>query len=201
MKTTVMGNLSELPDNVFGLRSIIWWGLMGFMAIEGMAFVLAVGSYLYVRSLNPDWPPPPDSLPGLLPGIVTTLILIVSEVVNRWLARQAKAMKERSVIFGLAVMVAFGLAATAARFFEFPVLHTRWDMNAYGSVVWLLMVLHTLHLLTDLADTIVFSIWCWTHEMDPKMFSETYDNCGYWTFVVVAWLPIWALVYLMPRLT
>ena len=43
MKTTTVGDLSGLPHTVFGLRSIIWWGLMGFMAIEAMAFILAGG--------------------------------------------------------------------------------------------------------------------------------------------------------------
>ena len=53
--------------------------------------------------------------------------------------------------------------------------------------------------ITDLVDTLVFTLWCWTHHMEPTQFSETYDNCGYWTFVVVSWLPIWALVYIAPR--
>lgn len=201
MKMTVTGDLSGLPHNTFGLRNIIWWGLMGFMAIEGMAFVLAAGAYLYVRSINVDWPAPPNAPPELLAGIVTTLILIASELMNRWLARRAKAMDERAVLRGLVVMVAFGLAAAASRFFEFPGLNTRWDVTAYGSVVWLLMVLHTAHLLTDLVDTIVFTFWCWTHEVEPEQFSETNDNCAYWTFVVLSWLPIWGLVYLTPRLT
>jgi cytochrome c oxidase subunit III len=199
MRMTVTGDLSSLPENTFGLRSIIWWGLMGFMAIETMAFVLGAGAYLYVRNINTEWPLSPDDAPGLLAGVITTLLLVFSEVANRWLARRAKAMDERAVLIGLAVMVAFGLAATASRFFEFPALNTRWDENAYGSVVWLMLLLHTVHLLTDLIDTIVFMIWCWTHQMDAQQFSETYDNCGYWTFVVVSWLPIWALIYFAPR--
>lgn len=201
MKTTTVGDLSGLPHDVFGLRSIVWWGLMGFMAIEAMAFILGAGAYLYVRSVNPDWPPPPDGLPGLAPGIVITLLFLGSEVVNRWLARQAKQMDEKAVIRGITVMVALGIVITVVRFLEFPQLNTRWDANAYGSVVWLLMVLHTAHLLTDLVDTVVFTGWLYTHHVEPTQFSEVYDNCGYWTFVVVSWLPIWALVYLAPRLT
>ena len=199
MKTTTVGDLSGLPHTVFGLRSIIWWGLMGFMAIEAMAFILAGGAYLYLRSVNAGWPPPPQVPPALLPGLITTVLLIVAEVVNQWLSRRAKAMEERAVLIGLAAMCALGIVITVARFLEFPALNTRWDANAYGSVVWLLIVLHTAHLLTDLVDTIVFTIWCWTHHMEPTQFSETKDNCAYWTFVVVSWLPIWALIYLGPR--
>ena len=199
MKTTTVGDLSGLPHTVFGLRSVIWWGLMGFMAIEAMAFILGAGAYLYLRGVNADWPPPPDDLPALLPGVVTTVLLLGAEIANRWLARRARAQDERAVLIGLVLMSVLGLLITGARFLEFPALNTRWDFNAYGSVVWLLMVLHTLHLITDLVDTLVFTLWCWTHHMEPTQFSETYDNCGYWTFVVVSWLPIWALVYIAPR--
>jgi heme/copper-type cytochrome/quinol oxidase subunit 3 len=35
-------------------------------------------------------------------------------------------------------------------------LNVSWDANAYGSVVWLLLGLHTTHLITDTIDTA-----CW----------------------------------------
>jgi cytochrome c oxidase subunit 3 len=36
--------------------------------------------------------------------------------------------------------------------------------------------------------------------VDTNHFSDVADNCLYWHFVVIAWLPIAALVYLGPRL-
>jgi len=200
VKTRIVGDLSALPDHEFGLKSIIWWGLLGFMAIESMAFVLAGGAYLYIRSINDSWPFPPDQAPLLAPGILTTIVLLASEVVNRWTARRAKLYDERAVKLGVAGMIVFGVIIIVARFFELPHLHTRWDVNAYGSVTWLLIFMHTLHIITDWADTGVLGGWLFTHKMEPTQFSEVYDNCGYWTFVVWSWIPIGALVYLAPRL-
>jgi len=200
MRTNVVGDLYALPDHAFGLKSIIWWGLMGFMMIESMGFVLALGAWVYIRGLNPSWPPPPDAVPGLIPGIVVTVLFLLSEVVNRWLAAQAKKKEDdHAVRLGVTAMLVLGLAIVVARMFEFPQLHTRWDVNAYGSVVWLLMFLHTLHLITDWIDTVVLGAWLYTHEIEPSQHSEVYDNCGYWTFVVVSWLPIWFVVYIAPR--
>ena len=48
-RTRVVGDVSGLPDYAFGLRSLIFWGVMGFMAVEGTAFLLAAGTYLYLR--------------------------------------------------------------------------------------------------------------------------------------------------------
>jgi cytochrome c oxidase subunit III len=39
-----------------------------------------------------------------------------------------------------------------------------------------------------------------THELDRSRFSDVADNCLYWHFVAVAWLPIYALVYWAPRI-
>ena len=62
------------------------------------------------------------------------------------------------------------------------------------------MVLHTSHLITDLADTAVQSVWLYTHEVGDDQFADVEDNTNYWTFVVCTWLPVGALIYLAPRL-
>jgi heme/copper-type cytochrome/quinol oxidase subunit 3 len=100
----------------------------------------------------------------------------------------------------LIAMSLIGLGLVGIRWLEFQALNVRWDANAYGSIVWALMILHTTHLLTDLADTIGLAIFSFTHEVDTNRFSDVADNGLYWHFVLVAWLPIYALVYWAPRL-
>jgi heme/copper-type cytochrome/quinol oxidase subunit 3 len=75
----------------------------------------------------------------------------------------------------------------------------RWDTNAYGSVVWMLMGLHTAHLLTDVLDTVVLAVLMFTGPLEGKRFVDVSENSLYWYFVVVAWLPLYAVVYLAPR--
>jgi len=200
LKTRVVGDVSSLPDHAFGLKSLLWWGLLGFMVIEAMAFILAGGAYLYIRGQNPAWPFPPDAPPALTAGIVTTVLFVISEVVNRWLAKMAKTMNEQIVRLGVTLMIGIGFAIVVSRIFELASMNTRWDVNAYGSVTWLLLFLHTLHLLTDWVDTAVLGSWLYTHKIEPTQFTEVYDNCGYWSFVFWSWLPMWGLIYFAPRL-
>jgi cytochrome c oxidase subunit 3 len=76
-----------------------------------------------------------------------------------------------------------------------------WDSNAYGSIVWTLLGLHTLHIATDLADTLVLTALMFTrHGYMTRRFSDVNDNAVYWDFVVLSWMPIYALVYWFPRL-
>ena len=112
-------------------------------------------------------------------------------------ARQQNLRKTR---LALIVMSLVGIAALPLRAYEFAMLPVRWDTNAYGSAIWFLLGLHTTHLATDLGDTIVLAVLMFTRNVAPKRFSDVTDNAFYWNFVVLAWLPIYLLLYLTPRL-
>jgi hypothetical protein len=79
-------------------------------------------------------------------------------------------------------------------------LNTRWDLDAYGSAVWVVLGLHTTHLVTDLVDTLVLTALMFTRHATPRRFSDVSDNAFYWNFVVLAWLPLYLLLYWAPRL-
>lgn len=195
----IVGDLAHLPQSATGARHLVWWGNIGFMAIEGTAFALAIGAYLYLMSQTAPWPPAGTHPPDLLWAAVFTLGLVLSEVPNLWVRRKALAKDERGVRLGTLAMALIGATLLIPRAYEFNHLGVRWFDNAYGSVVWLLMVLHTSHLVTDLGDTIVQCTWLYTHEVGDDQFADVEDNVNYWTFVVLSWLPIGALVYLVPR--
>ncbi|WP_294443284.1 cytochrome c oxidase subunit 3 [uncultured Sphingomonas sp.] len=196
----VVGDLSELPESASGARHLVWWGNIGFMAIEGTAFALAAGAYLYLMSQTGGWPPTGVRPPALLWAAVLTLGLLLSEIPNLWVRRRAKAKDESGVRIGTLAMSIIGALLLIPRALEFGHLNVAWYDNAYGSLVWLLMVLHTSHLITDLADTAVQSVWLYTHEVGDDQFADVEDNANYWTFVVCTWLPVGALIYLAPRL-
>jgi hypothetical protein len=52
----------------------------------------------------------------------------------------------------------------------------RWDANAYGSIVWALLFLHTTHVITDLADTIVLTVFSFTHPRWTPTTSPTWPT-------------------------
>ena len=200
MKERLVLDLSDLPLHGEGTSSVTWWGTLGFMLIEGSGFGLAIGVYLYLESLAPEWPigaPPPD----LGAGTLITILLLVSVVPNLLISRWAAREDLRKVQIGMIGMSVLGIAPLIVRFFEFPALHVSWDSNAYGSVVWLLLGLHTTHLITDLGDTLVLAVIMFTrHGPNKRRFGDVQDNAMYWNFVVLAWLPVYACVYWIPRL-
>jgi cytochrome c oxidase subunit III len=95
----------------------------------------------------------------------------------------------------------FGIAFCIIRAMEFATLNVRWDSNAYGSVVWLLLGLHTTHIVTDLIDTIVLTVLFFTGPLDGKRYADVSENSFYWYFVVATWIPIYLVIYWGARTT
>lgn len=192
-------DLSQLPGTAFGSRTLLWWGTMGIIAIEATVFAMAIVTYFYLRGQVPDWPPAGTPLPDLTLGAVNTLLLLASLVPNEWVKKAAERLDLRTVRVGLLVCIAFAFAFLVVRAFELAAFGTRWDENAYGSIVWTLLGLHTAHLLTDFIDTIILTAMVFQGEVEPKRYADVSDNAFYWYFVVISWLPIWAVLYLVPR--
>lgn len=200
MRERIVLDLGLLPAHGMGTASVTWWGTLAFMLIEGTGFALVIAVYLYLMSLAAVWPinaPPPD----LLPGTLVTLILLASLAPNILISRWAERQDLRKVRIGVVIMSILGIAPLVVRIFEFPALKVSWDSNAYGSVVWTLLGLHTTHIITDLVDTLVLAALMFTrHGSNERRFGDVQDNAMYWNFVVVTWLPIYGCIYWLARL-
>jgi cytochrome c oxidase subunit III len=194
-------DVSILPSYKFGHHSLMWWGVMGMILLEGMAFALSIAAYFYLWSQAEHWPlraAPPD----LFWGTLNLMVLLASAWPNHWTKRVAEDGDEDKMRLGLVVCALFGLALLAIRAFEFSALNVSWDSNAYGSAVWLLLGLHTVHLATDVYDTLVLvALFFLARPLEGKRHVDVSENGLYWYFVVFSWVPIYAVIYLFPRLT
>jgi cytochrome c oxidase subunit III len=192
-------DVSALPTYGFGHRSIVWWGTMGIIAIEGTMFALMITTYLYLKGRSPHWPPgfhPPD----LMWGTVNTIVLLASTVPNQLTKWAAEKFDVAGVRLWMTIALAFAMAFNVIRIFEFRSLNVWWDSNAYGSVVWTLLGLHTVHILTDFVDSTVLAVLMFTGPLEESRFVDVSENALYWYFVVGSWLPIYALIYFAPRI-
>jgi cytochrome c oxidase subunit III len=194
-------DVSELPTHAFGHRSLTWWGVVGFMVIEGTAFALTMAAYFFLMSQEQEWAPRPWSPPGLLAGTLFTLLILLSEIPNTMIKKAAEGYEVEAVRRVLPWMVVIGILLFVIRGFEFNSLNVLWYDNAYGSIVWALLFLHTTHVLTDWIDTVVlWRLMKTPHGHEPRRIVDTDENSVYWRFVWLSWLPIYVLIYWLPRM-
>jgi cytochrome c oxidase subunit III len=191
-------DVSTLPTFAFGHRSPMWWGLIGMIAIESTMFALLIATYFYLVWREPNWPPGVEA-PALLWGSVNTLVLLASLVPNALAKHAAEELDLSGIRVWMVVSAIVAVGIVAIRSLEFVYLNVWWDQNAYGSVVWMLLGMHTAHLVTDLYDTIVLAVLMFTGPLEGKRYVDVSENAVYWYFVVVSWLPVYAILYLAPR--
>jgi heme/copper-type cytochrome/quinol oxidase subunit 3 len=191
-------SLAELPAAGFRTHGLWFWAAAGFMVIEGSGFALACAAYIYLMNGARQWPL--DGVaPDLLWGTLQTVLMVGSLIPTFILSRAARRRQAAPTRLWAGVLFVLNTLVLVVRGFEFPHLNARWDHDAYGSIVWALMLLHTTHLVTDFIDTGFLTGFLFASPIDTERFSDVDDDCVYWGFVVACWLPIYLLVYWAPR--
>ena len=187
-------DVSGLPSVAFGHRNTTWLANVFYMAIEGMMFALMFAAYFYLRTRSTDWPPG-HLPPGLRYGALNALVFVVSTIPAWIVKRRAPDCNRRAVRNGLLVLALFALAATVLRVFEFRALNCRWTDDAYSSTVWVLIGIHSGHLVTELIETLVLLAISFTPKMEGTRLADAAINSDYWYFVVVTGLMVDFLIY------
>jgi cytochrome c oxidase subunit III len=191
-------DVAALPADAFGHQGLIWWGTVGFMVIEGSMFVMGIVVYFYLRLKVYEWPPSLPN-PGLTFGTANLILVLVSCIPNQLAKSAAEQMRIGAVRLWLTVLVLVGIAAVVLRAYEYTTLGCRWNDNAYASIVWVLLSMHTIHVATDVVESGVLLALAFVGPITKRRFVDFSENSLYWYFIVAWWIPIYATIYLAPR--
>ena len=194
-------DLADLPTHKFGPSSLTWWGIIAFMVIEGGFFMLTFAAYFFLMGHEQGWPPEGRQAPDVLAGTLFTIVIILSEIPNTMIKKAARAGDIAAIRRLILVMTAVGAILLVIRGFEFNSLNCRWTDDAYGSIIWALLLLHTTHLITDWGDTVVLGALIYTPvAYEGRRQVDVDENSLYWRYVWLLWLPIYLMIYWVPRL-
>ena len=193
-----LGDVAELPTVTFGHRSLMWWGTLGFMVIEGWTLALIVAMYFYVRQNFLQWPPMRTPLPSLVYPTINLAVILISIVPVYLADRASRRLDLGGVKLWLLVSSLISIVIPVLRWFELWSLNVRWDSNAYGSAAWLIVATHASLLVLDVADTVGLTLFYWFRRMPIKAMSDVADNSFYWYFMALIWVPIYLIVYVGP---
>jgi heme/copper-type cytochrome/quinol oxidase subunit 3 len=191
---------SGLPTVIFGKRSLLWWGTIAFMMIEGFTLLLMVASWFYLRTNEFDWPPGRTPNPDLLIPTINTLLLL-SVIVPMWLAgRAARRMERMAVARWLLVATGITIVVNVLRWWELLAINARWDAHAYASAAWGVVVLHSTLTIVDIFETGTLGLLFLLGKARRKHYPDVVDAADYQFFLSGIWVPLYLVVYWMPRL-
>jgi cytochrome c oxidase subunit 3 len=191
-------DVSSLPPIAFKARAPLWWGFWGIILIEGTMFGLLIASYFYIRLSMDVWPTPGTSYPGLVLPTIELIVLLVS----CWPAHRATEAAIRydvpAVRLNLVLNLVLALVALALRIVEWRSFNFNWTASAYGSIVWMILGLHTFDYLGGVLETVVMIAVVFSGRFGDKQRNGVDVDSLTWYFVVGIWVPLYVVVYWMP---
>jgi heme/copper-type cytochrome/quinol oxidase subunit 3 len=193
-------DVSNLPTHEFGQRDPLWWGIVLAIAIETTVFAIVWSTYFYLRMQEATWPPWRWSAPDLLVGSISTAAILATAIPMRLMEKAAKQFQDATVRLQLILFFVLTAVAGATRVWEYMALQVKWDSNAYGSVVWMMLTLHTTHIITSVLETLMLAIYLFVRTLDPKHALDVEVGAIYWYFVVASWIPNYVLIYFGPHM-
>jgi cytochrome c oxidase subunit III len=182
-------------------RSLAWWGIVMAILTEGTLFALLLFVYFYLFSLAPEWPPGGIRPPELLVVSIRTVILLASSatmsVADRAI-RRGRVGVTRLFLAVTFVMGAVFLAGHIDEMLHLPSEYT-WSTHAYGSLFYVIVNFHGLHLAVGLIFLAVAYAALTRGSYTPDRHEGLKVTGMYWHFVDVVWVFVFPTLYLVPN--
>jgi len=200
MKLPPATDATTLPDRGFRQHAPFWWGNTIVITLEGAALAILVFTYFYIWRSFDTWPPTGTKVPDLGISTINVVVLVIG-ILPMWHVARLALHFERPRALGvwLLVCVLFGITAAILRLMEFKGVHTRWNSNAYGTIVWAILAVHFAHILAATLETLVLGILMLRGPVKDEHFVDITANAVYWYFVALSWVGFYAIAFLGPR--
>lgn len=192
-------DVSALTEGTADSRALIWWGNLGMLAIEGSMFVMALATYLYLRSANLDWPPSTVPKPDLVMPTINAVMLLLSCIAAFVVDRAAITRNMTAVRIGHTILIIVGLTFLSIQYAVIvPNLGYKWSDHAYGSIIWTIIGLHTMHMATATGETALLFIYGLFKPVMKKHLLDFRCTAVYWYFVALVWVPFYFVIFIEP---
>jgi heme/copper-type cytochrome/quinol oxidase subunit 3 len=173
-------------------------GVLIFIGSEVMLFAGLLSAFIVSRAAAPFWPPPNQPrLPIVVTGF-NTMVLVISAVTMWRVVRVLPRHDHASAARWMAVTTTLGIIFLVVQGREWARL-IRFGLtmksSLYGAMFYLIVGAHALHL------AVAVSVLSWVAARQRRAryeadFRGVVACATYWSFVVILWPIIYALVYL-----
>jgi cytochrome c oxidase subunit III len=189
----------KLPVLLTGPRSPLWWAFILLITIEIAVFSTLISSYLYLRFTAPVWPPGGIEPPSLPLPLANSFVLFASSLAVYWADRGIKKGDVRRLKIGMGLGILLGVIFLILKVVEYADVDYYWDTHAYGSIIWAMILFHSMHVGAVVAKGCVMEYLAFQGYFTDKRHLGVDVNGVYWHFVALVWIPLFIVIYLVPR--
>lgn len=181
-------------------RSTPWWGMVCLIMTEGTIFAALIGSYFFYRAASKQWPPPGIEEPKLTLSIIMSFVLWGSSIPMLFAERGIKHGNQTRLRLGLMAAWVMGAAFLGYSMKDFSELKFRWGENAYSSIYYTTVGLHTFHVFVGLVMSAVVQTKAWLGKFSEERHVTVQVYGMYWHFVDAVWLFVMPTFILSPHI-
>jgi cytochrome c oxidase subunit III len=192
-------DISHLPNEEYGHRDTLWWGVMGLILSESTSFALLIASYFFLRMRYTQWPPSDADLPWFTFTLPNLLLMIATCYPMRRIEKEAPSRDKMWLAKMLALSAGLMAVSCVLRVFEFQGLQTDYNEHSYGSITWALVFMHAILLFFPAGESAMLSVYCALNQLDRKHRADLQTNSVYWYFTVIVWIAVFCVVWLASR--
>jgi len=191
--------LEPSPYGIQSKKLTMWL----FIISDAVTFGAVLFAYAYLRAGTPNWNTPFEFSPGIINGMIMTLVLLTSSLTMLGAVEAAKAGSKAVSLKWLGATVLLGAAFATLHLREwFHMFDEGWGLFknptggpvVFGSAFFSITGLHLMHVISGVIALIVIAIGYNTDWLD----ASHVETAGlYWHFVDLVWMFVFPLLYLM----
>jgi cytochrome c oxidase subunit III len=173
----------------------VWYGTVLVVIAEAMLFFGLLYSFYYFRISGNQWPPQGVQLDLWVPSL-SLAVLLLSGATMRWAAVAAKRDQQRMLRVALVATMLLGLLFIDGQVYEYLNLDLSLGTNVFASVFYMITGFHALHVVGGVLILLITVVYALAGQIKPQR--RLIVRCAelYWQFVVVAWVVLFAALYI-----
>ena len=189
-----------LPVYHTGSRAPGWWGMLLVLLTIAVGSACCIFSYFYLRLSTPAWPPAAIQPPTLPLPLIRSAVLVLSLFPTWWALHSVRRERQLQLQLSLAVTFGCGVAFIALNVAEIGQWDPNLQANAYGSIFYLLQGIQLLLVIIGLLISLFAQGQAWMGYFNRWRHLAVQNLTNYWTFTVMHWLVVAAVLYVSPYL-
>lgn len=168
-------------------------GVIVWLSSELMFFAGLFAAWFTLASADNVWPPEGVDLDVARAAVFTAVLVSSSYTIHRSVAAIEAGHRSDSLQW-LAATFLLGGAFVANQALEFAGLDFQLDSHAYGTIFWLLVGFHWLHVIGGMVLMLAVGRLMWPGSKTPAV-EHLRATSYYWHFVDIVWVGVFTVVY------
>jgi cytochrome c oxidase subunit III len=178
-----------------GVRNT-WMAMRLLVLAEALLFCGLLYAFFYFRTTGQgQWPPGGQPLDLLAPSLSLGVLLLSSLTIG-WAGYAARRDRQLALKIAMVATSILGLLFVDGQIYEYLQIDMTLDGNVFAGVFYLITGFHALHVVGGVLINLMVTLRALGGLVGPTRMLAMRCAELYWHFVVVAWVVLFALLYL-----